>query len=393
MAASAETLRAYRGPALFSYGFRPFFLGGAIWAVAAMALFAGVLWGGLRLPTMLAPVDWHIHELLFGYVPAIVAGFLLTAVPNWTGRLPIAGSPLAGLFAIWLAGRAAVAFSGLIGAAAAAAIDLSFLAALSAVIAREIIAGRNMRNLKVLVLVGLLTLGNAVFHFEAATQGFADYGRRFGVGAAILLIMLIGGRIVPSFTRNWLARENPGALPEPFGRFDIGAIAIGAAAIALWVFLPDSPATAILAAIAGGVHFVRLARWRGLRTFNEPLVTVLHAAYAFVPLGFLLLALSIAAPDRLSPAAAVHGWTAGAIGLMTMAVMTRASLGHAGRELTASVAILAIYIAVGLGALARILAGFGVEPDLMLKIGAGCWMLAFGGFVYVFGPLLGRARG
>ena len=393
MATSAEILRAYRGPALFSYGFRPFFLGGAIWAVTAMALFVAVLWGGLYMPTTFHPVDWHVHELLFGYVPAVAAGFLLTAVPNWTGRLPIAGTPLAALFEIWLAGRAAVAFSGLIGAGPAAAIDLAFLAVFSAVIAREIIAGRNTRNLKVLVLLGLLTLGNAVFHVEAATRGSADYGKRFGVGAVILLIMLIGGRIVPSFTRNWLARQNPGALPAPFGRFDSGAIAIGAAAIALWVLLPDNPATAIAAVIAGGVHLVRLARWRGLRTFNEPLVTVLHAGYAFIPLGFLLLALSIAAPESLSPAAAAHGWTAGAVGLMTMAVMTRATLGHVGREMTASRAILAIYMAVGVGAIARILAGFGVEPDLMLKIAALGWILAFGGFVCVFGPLLGRARG
>ena len=164
MATTAETLRAYQGPSIFSYGFRPFFLGGAIWAAAAMILFILLLHGIIALPAAFDAVDWHVHELLYGYLPAIVAGFLLTAVPNWTGRLPVAGAPLAGLFALWLAGRIAVAISARIGATAAAAIDISFLFALGATLAREIIAGQNKRNLKVLVLVALLGAQSDLSH-------------------------------------------------------------------------------------------------------------------------------------------------------------------------------------------------------------------------------------
>ena len=208
---TAQQLGTYRGPAIFSYGFRPFFLGGAVWAGAVMMLFMPMLQGHVTLPTAFSVLDWHIHEFLYGYLPAIVAGFLLTAVPNWTGRLPIRGTPLAVLFAIWLAGRAAVASSALTGPLFTAAVDLFFLIALVAIAGREIVAGKNFRNLGVLGLVALLGAGNVVFHIEAAASGAADYGKRIGVASAILLLALIGGRIVPSFTQNWLARRTPGS--------------------------------------------------------------------------------------------------------------------------------------------------------------------------------------
>jgi uncharacterized protein involved in response to NO len=193
----------YRGPALFSYGFRPFFLGGAIWSALALVLWIAQYAGGLSLPTAFAPLDWHVHEMAFGYVAAVVAGFLLTAIPNWTGRLPICGAPLAALWGLWLAGRVAILFSSHIGLAAAAVVDLAFLATLAAAAAREIIAGRNWRNLRVLALVAVLIAGNVVFHLEVMWSGGADYGIRIGVAAIIALLSLVGGRIVPSFTRNW----------------------------------------------------------------------------------------------------------------------------------------------------------------------------------------------
>ncbi len=392
MATTAETLRAYRGPAILSYGFRPFFLGGSIWAAAAMVVFILMLQGKLEIPTALNPIDWHQHELLYGFLPAIVAGFLLTAVPNWTGRLPVAGAPLAMLFALWLLGRAAVASSALIGAGAAAMADMLFLVALGMIVGREIWASGNRNNMKVLVLVSLLAIGNLVFHVETWTSGTADYGKRIGIAAAILLITLIGGRIVPSFTRNWLAKRGPKALPAPFGRFDAVAIASAAIALAAWIVAPSSIVTGAACGIAGVVHCVRLARWRGYRTFAEPLVTILHVGYLFVPVGFLLMALAIAVPAAVAPVAAVHAWTAGAIGVMTLAVMTRASLGHTGHELRASPAVLAIYSCAVIGALARIAAAFGIEPQIMLHLAATAWILAFGGFAVVFGPLLLATR-
>ncbi len=393
MATTAETLRAYRGPAVLSYGFRPFFLGGSIWAAAAMALFIPMLQGNLALPTALNPIDWHQHELLYGFLPAIVAGFLLTAVPNWTGRLPVAGARLAALFALWLVGRAAVASSALIGAGAAAVADILFLVALGIIVGREILASGNKNNMKVLVLVSLLALGNLVFHVETATTGTSDYGKRIGIAVAVLLISLIGGRIVPSFTRNWLARLGPDALPAPFGKFDVATVAASALALLAWIFAPASLITGAACGIAGVLQLIRLARWRGHRTLGEPLVTILHIGYLFVPVGFPLMALAIAFPAVVAPVAAVHAWTAGAIGVMTLAVMTRASLGHTGHELAASPATLAIYACVILGAAARIAAAFGIEPQIMLHTAAAGWILAFGGFAAMFGPMLLRPRG
>ncbi len=391
MATTAQTLRAYQGPAIFSYGFRLFFLGGALWAAIAMGLFLLMLYGMLRLPTAFDLVDWHVHELLYGYLPAIVAGFLLTAVPNWTGRLPVAGAPLAGLFALWLVGRIAAATSALTGSAAAAAADMLFLIALIAIVGREILAGNNKRNLKVLLLVGLLAAGNFVFHIEAAATGSADYGKRI-VAAAILLIALIGGRIVPSFTRNWLAKSASEHRPASFGKFDLAAIAAAAVALLVWVALPDHRLTASACAVAGVLQFIRVGRWKGYRTFAEPLVTILHIGYVFIPIGFLLMAAAIVLSDLVPQAAAVHAWTAGAIALMTLAVMTRASLGHTGQPLTASTGVVGIYLAAALAVAARILAAFGVVPIPMLTFAALAWIIAFSAFAFAFAPLLTARR-
>jgi hypothetical protein len=228
MSGSAERMRAWRGPAILSFGFRPFFLGAGAFAAIAMVLWIGMLSGRVAVPTAFDPVSWHAHELLWGYFSAVAAGFLLTAVPNWTGRLPLVGWPLAVLAGLWLAGRLAVAFSAHLPALAAAAVDLSFLAALTLAIGREIVAGRNWRNLKVLALLTVLTGANAAFHAEALAGDYAagGYGFRIGLGVAVMLISVIGGRVVPSFTRNWLARRAPGRLPAPFGRVDQAALAL-----------------------------------------------------------------------------------------------------------------------------------------------------------------------
>jgi uncharacterized protein involved in response to NO len=392
MVTKAEQMRTYAGPAILSYGFRPFFLFGAVWAALAMAIWLPMLAGLLNLPTAFAPVEWHAHELLYGYLPAIVTGFLLTAVPNWTGRLPVTGGPLLGLLLVWVAGRLAVAGSAWIGRSWTATVDLLFLLAVAAVVLREIVAARNLRNFKVLLLVGLLLAGNAIFHAESALAGGAGYGTRIGIAAAVLLISVIGGRIVPSFTRNWLARERPGSLPPPFNRFDAAAVIGGALALALWVAIPEHHATAAAALAAGLLHALRLARWRGYRTAAEPLVLVLHVAYLFVPLGFLLVAGGIALPAYLTTSGALHGWTAGAIGLMTLAVMTRASLGHTGRQLTATASIQFIYVAALVAALARVVSAFGWGGGLLLHISATAWVIAFAGFAIVHWPLLMRPR-
>lgn len=393
MTTTAEQVRSYRGPAILSYGFRPFFLLGAIWSALAVAIWLPLLSGSLTLPIALSPVEWHVHELLYGYLPAIAAGFLLTAVPNWTGRLPVTGLPLLALLLVWVAGRLAMLISAWVGGPAAATIDVLFLATLACVIGREIIRGSSKQNLKILALIGLLLAGNVVFHLESMRPGGSNaYGMRIGVGTAVLLITVIGGRIIPSFTRNWLARRPPGPMPTAFNRFDLIAISGGAAAVAFWVMAPGHYVTAVLALIAAVLHAVRLARWAGYRTPREPLVVVLHVAYAFVPIGFLLVSSSIAAPTFIAATGALHCWTAGAIGLMTLAVMTRASLGHTGQPLTATIPVQLVYLALVIAAAARIIAAFDIARAPLLHLAAFAWVAAFGGFALIYWPLLTRVR-
>ena len=380
-------LKPYEGSALLSYGFRPFFLFGAIYAGLAVLVWLPVFTGELALRTAFAPRDWHVHEMLYGYVPAVVTGFLLTAIPNWTGRLPIQGTPLLGLVIVWFAGRVAVTFSDTIGWLPAAVIDGSFLFLVAAAAAREIVTGRNWHNLKVVGLLSLLASGNVAFHLEAHLTGTAEYGVRIGLAAVVMLITLIGGRIVPSFTRNWLARANPGRLPAPFGRFDALVVATSAAALALWVAYPLRPVTGAALLIAGVLQGFRLARWAGDRTARERLVLILHLGYAFVPLGFVFAGLT--ALDFMPAAAGIHAWAGGAVGTMTIAVMSRASLGHTGHALVASPATQVIYAAVLLAALARIMAA--VEPVHSLSLltaATAFWAMAFIGFGLAYGPML-----
>lgn len=372
-------LRDHKGPALFSYGFRPFFLFGSLYAGLAILTWLPLYFGELELSTAFHPRDWHIHEMLYGYLSAVITGFLLTAIPNWTGRMPIQGWPLAILVCIWVAGRVAMSSSAWIGWLPAAVIDASFLLAIVGVAAREIIAGRKWHNLPVLLLLGSLFAGNVIFHLEARGEGMADYGVRLGIAAGIVLIMLMGGRMVPSFTRNWLVRENPGRLPAPYARFDSISLGVAVVAIIFWIAAPQGLPTAFMLFVAGVLQATRLARWAGDRTWRDRLVLVLHIAYAFVPLGFGLLGL--AALDLVPQSAGVHAWTGGAIGLMTLAVMSRASLGHTGRALIATALTQALYGLVIISTLARICAA--LEPQWstpLLHVAAFAWVGAFVGF-------------
>src|SRR5436190_9306749 len=280
--------RTYDGWPLFSYGFRPFFLLGSIYAGLAIAVWIPVLMGELSLTSGFTPRDWHVHEMLYGFLPAVITGFLFTAIPNWTGRLPLRGWPLMFLVALWMAGRICVTVSLQTGWLAAMLVDTGFLLLVGAAAAREIVAGRKWNNLSIVVLILVLLAGNVAFHLEAHFNGSAEIGIRVGIGVIVLLISLIGGRIIPSFTRNWLVKENPGRLPAPFARFDMIVVAIGALALVSWVVASDSRLAGAALGIAGVMHLARLSRWAGDRTLRERLLTILHVGYFFVPLGFLL---------------------------------------------------------------------------------------------------------
>ena len=396
MSTTAERMRAWRGPAILSFGFRPFFLGAAIWAAVAMALWIPALTGALDLPTRFDAASWHAHEFLFGYLSAVIAGFLLTAVPNWTGQLPIVGWPLGGLFVLWVGGRAGVLLSDGLPSLDVALVDLAMPVALTGFLAREIIVGKNWRNLIVLTMLGIFTISNAIFHWEAARGDYAaqGYGLRAGLGAALMMIAVIGGRIVPSFTRNWLARQGPGRLPvPPMQRFDKIALLALLAALFAWIAAPEAQALAPLLLAAGALHLVRLARWAGDRTLAEPLLWILHLGYLFLPLGAIALGVSILVPGVFGGASAQHLWMAGAVGLMTLAVMTRATLGHTGHELKAGRGTLTLYLGQLAAILARLAAGLWPDQAPLLHILSGlAWIAAFGGFAMLYGPAMMRRR-
>lgn len=379
--------RVYQGWSLLAGSFRPFFLFGSIYAALAILVWLPVFYGEIILTSAFTPRDWHVHEMLYGYLPAVITGFLFTAIPNWTGRLPVRGTPLLALVIVWIAGRFCVTFSEESGWLVAMLVDTSFLSLVAAAAAREILAGRNWRNLTVVMLVLVLLAGNLAFHLEAHFEGAADIGIRIGVAVVVLLISLIGGRIIPSFTRNWLVRENPGRLPVAFGRFDMIVVVLSALALLSWIFDTNSLLSGAALALIGLLHLVRLGRWAGDRTWRERLLLILHIGYAFVPLGFLLNAVS--AFGLVPASAGIHAWMAGAAGTMTLAVMTRATLGHTGQQLTASPATQAIYAAIVLAALSRICAV--IDPTLsepLLHFAAFAWAAAFLGFAISFGPVL-----
>ena len=379
--------RTYEGPVLFSYGFRPFFLLGSIYAAFAILVWLPAFMGELELVSAFIPRDWHVHEMLYGFLPAVITGFLFTAIPNWTGRLPLRGRPLMFLVALWIAGRAAVTLSAETGWLAAMLVDCSFLLLIAAAAAREIIAGKKWNNLSVVMLILVLLAGNVAFHLEARFNGAAEYSIRVGIAVVVLLISLIGGRIIPSFTRNWLVKQEPGRLPVPFARFDMLCVAAGAIALVCWIVSPAAIWSGYVLAAAGALHLVRLARWAGYRTVRERLLLILHIGYAFVPIGFLLNACS--AFGIVPAGAGIHAWMGGAAGVMTLAVMSRASLGHSGQQLTASVATQAIYASIVVAALARICAVLDPSHSLpLLHVAAFAWAAAFLGFAVCYGPAL-----
>jgi uncharacterized protein involved in response to NO len=388
-AAGIPRYRPFAGPALLRQDFRPFFLGAGGWALAAMVLWIAILQGSFSLPTAFDPVVWHVHEMLFGFVVAAIAGFLLTAIPNWTGRMPLQGIPLAVLVGVWVAGRLAVGVSAWIGAGIAAVFDLSFLALLLGVVLREILAGRNWRNLPMPLVLGSLLVANALTHADAVgLAATGPLGQRLGIGIVILLIGLVGGRIIPSFTLNWLKKRGESNLPAGFSVLDRAALGLAAAALAIWVVAPESHIGGAALIAAGVASLVRLARWCGHLTLSEPLVWSLHLGFAWVGVGLLLVGLSAFLPD-VPPAAGLHALTAGAMGGMTLAVMTRATLGHSGRVLTADRWTAAIYLLIAAAAALRVAAPFLADVYLPLLWTSGlAWSTAFGLFVVHYGRML-----
>lgn len=390
MVTTAQAVRRDSGPTLFSFGFRPFFLFSAAWAavavpiwVASMSLGDGTV-GGMdgRL--------WHIHEMLFGYLAGVIAGFLLTAVPNWTGRLPVTGVKLAGLFALWAAGRAA-GFLPASMAVPAAVIDSAFLVVFAGLIWREVLAARNRRNLPVCLLVSVLAAANVAFHLGDQVPLFGPGGERAAVAVVTGLIALIGGRVTPSFTQNWTRSQGLTRHPVPFNRFDAVVLALTGVALVAWVAAPSSPLAGAALIVAGAANLARLARWRGWLARREALVWILHAGYAWLGVGLILLGLAALVPNAVPFTAGIHALTTGAMGVETLAIMTRATRGHTGRPRVADRSTTALYLLILAAAAARVSAPFLAEWTVaLLALSATLWTLAFAGFVAVYGPMLWR---
>ncbi|VTZ49831.1 NnrS family protein [Methylocella tundrae] len=380
-------------PALLTQGFRPFFLAAGLWSAVALALWIVMLVTGSAPPSRFDPLNWHIHEMLFGFVMAAIAGFLLTAIPNWTRRLPVSGAPLALLAALWLLGRIACLVSSLVPAWVAITADLSFPALLVGVAAREIVAGHNWRNLPMVAPVTVLGVANLLMHLEAAGVAVpTGLGWRLGLAAVIVLVSVVAGRIVPSFTRNWLAKRPGANLPAVSKSIDRASLGVLHAGLFGWALFPTFGAIGLVLLLGAALNFWRLLRWRGGATSGEPLLFILHIGYAWLVLGAALLGLSMLDAD-LPQSAAIHALTAGAIGTMILAVMTRATRGHTGRDLAADSATRLIYILVSLAAITRVAAAFHAGWTMPLLIISACfWIAAFGGFVLSYGPMLIGAR-
>jgi uncharacterized protein involved in response to NO len=386
---AVERALRLRQPAVLSYAFRPMFLAAGSWAILSLVLWLCVFLGWMQLPTRFDPLAWHIHEMLFGLVMAAVAGFLLTAIPNWTSRLPVRGNPLALLTGLWLLGRIACLISMDLPAWLAVVADLSFPVALLAVAAREIIAGRNWRNLPMTAPLAVFIAADLLMHLESLGVAVpSGLGWRLGLAAPIVLISIIGGRIIPSFTRNWLSKRDITRLPALHGAVDSAALGALHGGLILWAVFPDLRLAGLLLVIAAALNAWRLARWAGDATRAEPLLFILHVGYGWVVVGAALLGLSILRTG-VPVASAIHALTAGAIAVMILAVMPRVTLGHTGRGLTANRTTVAMFVLINVAAISRVCASWYTD-DLMILLGlsATCRIAAFGLFEIVYGPML-----
>lgn len=376
-------------PSFLTQGFRPFFLAAGLWGAAALGIWIVMLTTGATLPSRFDPLTWHIHEMLFGFMMAAIGGFLLTAIPNWTGRLPIRGRPLAFLAGLWLLGRIVCLVSAYIPSWLVIGCDLSFSVALVAVAAREIVSGRNWRNLRMVAPVIVLIIANLLMHLQANGVAVpAGLGWRLGLAAVIVLISAVAGRIVPSFTRNWLTKRPGSVLPATHGWIDRAALGILHTGLFAWAFIPEFHVVGLLLLLGASLNLLRLLRWRGGAVAAEPLLLVLHVGYAWLVLGTALLGLS-ALDVRLPQSAGIHALAVGASGTMILAVMTRATRGHTGRNLTADWGTKLIYILVTLAAIARVVAAFSVYWSMPLLVASAVfWIAALAGFVLWYGPML-----
>jgi len=377
----------YQGTALLSYGFRPFFLLTALFAGLAIPAWTLILSGVTNSEFLYPARDWHVHEMVFGFLPCVITGFLLTAIPNWTDRPPITGRPLMLLVTIWLMGRLAIAMPWL-PPFLVSLTDSAFLIIVAGVVWYEIISAGTWNRLPIGIIISLYAGANILFHVLVLGQTDTDLAARIGLGLIMILLTLIGGRITPSFTEDFLEDKGLSRRLVPSAFVDTLSIALVGIASMAWIISLPSLVTGTAFVLAGLSNLIRLVRWQGWVTWPEPLVIILHIGYAWLVISLLLLGGSTLGIGLLIEDA-LHALTTGAVGVMTLAVMTRASLGHTGRPKRANAPTVLIYLLINLGALLRVFGPSLQLPDLLLlNMAAVCWSGAYGLFVAIYGPIL-----
>lgn len=383
---------------LFTYAFRPLFLLATVYAIVIVPLWAAAWLGHLPMPSGLGtPMRWHAHEMIYGFAGAAIGGFALTAVATWTKRPPISGGPLIILSALWLLARVLLSLPHpglrLPGMLA----DLGYAALLFALMSREVIGARNQRNYKVLLILGLYALANALFFLGVSHRlAWTDACLFGGLWLLVLLINLIGGRVIPGFTRNWLKRQvseqsrSPIKLPPAFDRFDLLATLFLTAFVIL--HLVDAPPRllAVTGIAAAALMLIRLARWQGIHSRGEPIVWVLHLGFAWIPVGLFLL--SAAQFGAVPQSAGVHALTSGAITTMILAIAGRAALGHTGRPLESHPVLTAAYVLITIAAICRVAATIGPAARALLAASAAAWSLGFLCFAWRYLPILTQPK-
>lgn len=377
-------------PAL-AKGFRPFFLLAAMFAASILPLWLAVLAGWISVGGYLDPTTWHAHEVLYGFAGAVIAGFLLTAVGNWTKRETAVGFPLLALVLLWLAGRFSMQFAHRLPLGVAAAIDVAFFPALGVVLARPLIASANRRQFVMLAVLGLLTLANAAIHLDAL--GVLPYVRRqalvFSVDVVVLLCLVIAGRVFPMFTRNATGAEWISSYPK----LDAAAI-LGMAVLAFAdAFAPAHRYGAVWAGIVAFLAAARAIRWGALQSLRHPLLWILHLGYAWIVVGLALRAMA-GWTNAVAPAAALHALTVGGIGCLTLGMMARVSLGHTGRLLEAPRSAIVAFVLLGVAAAVRVVMPMLAPRFYMasLVVAGSLWATAFALFLVGYGRILTSPR-
>jgi len=379
--------------ALFECGYRLFFLLAALHGAVLVPVWVAAVFGWLALPVEME-VSWHAHQMVYGFAAAGLAGFMLTAVPNWTGAPPLRGAPLAALALLWLVGRLAMTLTTVVPPRVAAGIDLAFIPALVLGVIGPLLRARKTRNLMLLIPLSVYWIGDWMMQAQFAGTGedTAGTGSRIGIDVMLLMITVIGGRIIPTFTTNALRASGSSVAAVSVPLVDRSAIAAMALLIAVEAVTEMSALTGVIALTAAVLNAIRLTGWRGERTLRSPILWILHLGYLWLIVGLALKG-AAALSDTVPDSAALHALTVGAIGTMLLAVMSRAALGHTGRPLRAHAPTVGAYVLISVAAVLRVAAALipSAYMDLLMA-SSTAWTVGFALFLWIYAPILVMSR-